>query len=164
VVTVRRAEAAVWEQAGLLNLTHDSIFARDMHNVITYWNRGAENFYGWAAANVVGKATTHKLLQTVFPAPLEEFEKELLRTGQWEGELTHTKADGAQVVVASRWCLQRDEQQQPLAILDVNDDITERRRAEERLQQALQAEYAHLARVTTLGELTASIAHELNQR
>jgi C4-dicarboxylate-specific signal transduction histidine kinase len=41
-------------------------------------------------------------------------------------------------------------------------DITERKRAEEALRQA-QAELAHVARLTTLGELTASIAHEINQ-
>jgi signal transduction histidine kinase len=41
-------------------------------------------------------------------------------------------------------------------------DITERRRAEEALQEA-QAELAHITRVTALGELTASIAHEINQ-
>jgi PAS domain S-box-containing protein len=41
-------------------------------------------------------------------------------------------------------------------------DLTERKRAEEALRQA-QAELTHVARLTTLGELTASIAHEINQ-
>jgi CheY-like chemotaxis protein len=41
-------------------------------------------------------------------------------------------------------------------------DITERNRTQEALQQA-QAELAHVTRLTTLGELTASIAHEVNQ-
>ena len=154
------SETALRQQASLLNLTHDSIFVRDMHDVITYWNRGAEEFYGWTAADVVGKVTTHKLLQTVFPTPLDEIDAELLRTDRWDGELMHTKADGAKVVVASRWSLQRDEHRRPLAILETNNNITERRRAEEKV---LRAELAHLARVSTLGELTASIAHEVNQ-
>src|SRR5580692_8024762 len=38
----KRAEEALREQASLLNLTHDSIFVRDMHFVITYWNHAAE--------------------------------------------------------------------------------------------------------------------------
>ena len=41
-------------------------------------------------------------------------------------------------------------------------DITERKRAEETLRKT-QAELAHVARVVTVGELTASIAHEINQ-
>jgi K+-sensing histidine kinase KdpD len=34
------------QQASLLNLTHDTIFVRDMNHVITYWNRGAQELYG----------------------------------------------------------------------------------------------------------------------
>jgi C4-dicarboxylate-specific signal transduction histidine kinase len=93
-------------------------------------------------------------------AALREQASLLRRTGRWDGELVHTKADGTKVVVASRWSLQRDEQQRPLVILEVNSNITERRRAEEKV---LRAEFARLARVNTLGELTASIAHEVNQ-
>jgi PAS domain S-box-containing protein len=156
------AEEKIREQASLLNLTHDSIFMRDMQNVITYWNRGAEEFYGWTAEQVVGKITAFKLLQTVFPKPLDEIETELLRTGRWEGELLQTKADGTRVVVASRWSLQRDERQQPLAVLELNNDITERKGAEEALRQA-QADLAHVSRLTTMGELAASVAHEVNQ-
>jgi C4-dicarboxylate-specific signal transduction histidine kinase len=44
----------------------------------------------------------------------------------------------------------------------VGRHITERRRAEEALR-AMQAELAHANRVTTMGELSASIAHEVNQ-
>ncbi len=41
-------------------------------------------------------------------------------------------------------------------------DLSERKRAEEALNQA-QAALTHTTRITTLGELTASIAHEVNQ-
>ena len=74
----------------------------------------------------------------------------------------HTKRDGTQVIVASRWSLQRDGRERPIAILETNNDITDRNRAQEALHQA-QAELAHVTRVVTLGELTASIAHEVNQ-
>ena len=156
------ATGAVREQANLLNLTHDSIFVRDMQNIITYWNRGAEEFYGWTAAQVVGKVATHQLLRTVFPVPLDEINAELLRTGHWEGELVHTKADGTKAVVASRWSLQRDEQQRPQAILELNNDITSRRQVQAALQEA-QEDLARVNRVMLLSELTASIAHEVNQ-
>jgi PAS domain S-box-containing protein len=47
-------------------------------------------------------------------------------------------------------------------ILIACEDITEQKRAEEALRQA-QADLAHVNRVTTMGELTASLAHEVNQ-
>ena len=117
------------QQASLLNLTHDSIFVRDMEFVITYWNRGAEELYGWTSQEAIGKAS-QELLLTTFPVPLDEIREELLRTGRWEGELKRTKADGVQVIVASRWSLRRDEQEQPVAILETSNDVTERKRWE----------------------------------
>jgi PAS domain S-box-containing protein len=120
-------------QASLLNLTHDSIFARDMTNIITYWNRGAQELYGWTPEETIGKRS-HELLQTVFPVPIDEIDGELLRTGRWEGELRHRKADGIEVVVASRWSLRRDERERPAAVMETNNDITERKHREEEIR------------------------------
>ncbi len=125
----RRIEAGLREQASLLNLTHNAIFVMDMQGVIKYWNRAAEERYGWPAEQVVGKVV-HDLLKTGFPGPLEEIRAEVTRTGRWEGEIVHTKKDGTQVVVASRWALQRDARGAPVTILETNNDITERKRTE----------------------------------
>jgi PAS domain S-box-containing protein len=121
------------QQASLLNLTHDTIFVRDMNDIITYWNRGAEELYGWAAAEAVGKPSAD-LLRTVFPKPKEDLGAELLQAGRWEGELKHTKADGTVVVVSSRWSLRRDEENEPSAVLETNNDITDRKRREEEIR------------------------------
>ena len=122
------------QQASLLNLTHDTIFVRDMSDIITYWNRGAEELYGWPAQEAVGKHS-QQLLQAEFPIPLEEVHAELLRTGRWEGELRKTKSDGSGVVVASRWSLRQDEQGRPMAILETNNDISDRKRREEEIRK-----------------------------
>jgi two-component system, LuxR family, sensor kinase FixL len=132
-----------------------------MNDLITYWNRGAEEQYGWPREQALGNSS-HQLMQTVFPAPLEEITAALLRTGRWEGELVHTKRDGTQVIVASRWSLQRDERGRAVATLETNNDITERRRMQEALDEA-QANLARVNRAILLGEMTASIAHEVNQ-
>src|SRR5712671_7721435 len=123
----KRAEEVLREQANLLDLTHDTVFVRDMNNVITYWNRGAEERYGWTRQEAVGRVA-HQLLQAVFPEPLEKINAELLRVDHWEGELIHSRRDGTPVVLASRWALRRDEAGKPVAILETNNDITERNR------------------------------------
>jgi PAS domain S-box-containing protein len=114
----------------VLNLTHDIIFVRNMSDVITYWNRGAQELFGWTAEEAIGKHA-HQLLQTVFPMPIDAVDAELLRTGGWEGELEKIKADGTRVVVSGRWSLVRDEQERPVAILATNNDITQRKRSDE---------------------------------
>lgn len=158
---LRQANETLRERANLLDLTHDTVFVRDMNDVITFWNRGAEERYGWTRQEAIGQVS-HTIVKTTFPAPLSEINAELTRTGRWEGELLHTRRDGTVVTVASRWALQRDEEGKPVAVLETNNDITERKRAEEALQK-VQTELAHVTRVMTLGELTASIAHEVNQ-
>jgi two-component system sensor kinase FixL len=149
------------EQAELLDLTHDAVMVRDMGGKIAYWNRGAEQLYGWRKEEALGRSS-HDLLHTVFSGPRTAIEAELLKDGRWEGDIVHTTRDGRQVAVASRWALERDERGQPTAVLETNTDVTERNRAQEGLHQA-QAQVAHVSRVTTLGELVASIAHEVNQ-
>jgi PAS domain S-box-containing protein len=67
--------------------------------------------------------------------PLEEIKSTLLSTDRWEGELVHTKRDGTEVVAASRWSVQRDASGRPAAILETNNDITERKLAEAKTQR-----------------------------
>jgi two-component system sensor kinase FixL len=157
------AETALREQAELLDVTHDMIFARGLADgdVISYWNRAAEEAYGWTRDEAAGRVP-HELLKTAFPVPLETVMAEVTRSGRWEGPLVHTRRDGTELVVESRWSLQRDARGRPLAILETNRDVTERKRAEGALRRA-QEDLAHATRVATVGELTASLAHELNQ-
>ncbi len=138
VVRGKNAETVLRERANLLDLAQDTVFSRDMDNVITYWNRGAEEVYGWKRCEAVGRVC-HDLLATSFPVPLAEISETLLRTDRWEGELTHRRRDGTKLAVSSRWSLLRDGQGKPVAILESNTDITERKRAEE----ALRASEAH---------------------
>jgi PAS domain S-box-containing protein len=149
----RRLGQAHREQAQLLDLTRDSVLVRDLENVITYWNRGGEELYGWRREEAVGKVT-HQLLQTSFPAPLERITEELFRRGRWEGELLQTRRDGAQVTVASRWSVQLSDEGRPIGTLETNNDITERKRAEDalhRIQETYLAEAQQLSHTGSFG-------------
>lgn len=125
--TLRRQTAVLRAQAELLDLVHDAIFVRDLANsVIHYWNRGAEEIYGYRWDDAVGKVS-HELLQTQFPRPLAEIEDIMLHDGRWEGELVQRTLDGHQVIIESRWVLQRNPHGEPIAFLEVNRDITARK-------------------------------------
>jgi PAS domain S-box-containing protein len=126
-------------QAELLELAHDTIIVRDVEGRVAFWNRGAEQMYGWRREEVMGQLE-QALLQTRWPESWEEAECAIRETGGWEGELIHTRRDGTQILVASRQALQRDEAGQPVSILEINRDITEQRRAEEERSRLLTSE------------------------
>ena len=113
-------------QAKLLDLANDGIFIRTADDKISYWNEGAERLYGWASEEVIARSV-HDVLRTEFPVPLSE----ILQTDRWEGELRHTTKGGNQITVASRWTTLRDRNGKSVGWLEINTDITARKRAEE---------------------------------
>ncbi len=147
-------------QAGLLDLTHDTVFLRDRDNIIRYWNRAACDTYGYSAEEAIGR-TADDLLKSRFPAPLEQIWRELEDTGRWNGELVHARRDGSEVVVASRWAVQRDAHGRIESILETNNDVTEHQRAE-RERRRLEASLAQASKLEAMGTLAGGIAHDFN--
>jgi PAS domain S-box-containing protein len=125
-------------QRRLLDLAHEAIIVREpTASAITYWNREAEEIYGYSAAQARGRVT-HELLQTAFPESMDAVEATLSESGRWDGRLAHRRKDGAQILVDSRQALVRDDSGRPVAIIEINTDITERDRSEKALLQAEQ--------------------------
>jgi PAS domain S-box-containing protein len=147
-------------QAGLLDLTHDAVFLRDRHNVIRYWNRAASDTYGFSAEEAIGR-TADDLLHTKLPLPPEELWRELESTDRWEGELVHTRRDGSDIIVASRWAVQRDARGAIEAILETNNDVTEHRREQEE-RRRLEASLMQASKLEAMGTLAGGIAHDFN--
>jgi PAS domain S-box-containing protein len=88
---------------------------------------------------------------------------EALRGGRrYDVEYRVVRPNGEVRLVHSQGDVLRDESGRPRRMFGSVQDITERQRAEEALHQA-QTALAHVTRVATLGELSASIAHEVNQ-
>ena len=135
-VTARtKAEKTLRDQALILEMANDSVFIRDTEDRITYWNRGAQRLYGWSKEEALGHVT-HSLFKTQYPQSLYNINAQLLATGHWEGELMHIRRDGALVTVASSWTLQRDESNLPVSVIELNYDITARKKAEQELKKS----------------------------
>jgi PAS domain S-box-containing protein len=112
-------------QARLLNLSHDMIFARDRRGVITFWNKAAEETYGWQAAEAVGRVAD-ELLQTVYPDQRDAIETILIDIGRWEGRVQQRTKAGATLAVDARWALQHDDLGQSIGVLETHTDVTDR--------------------------------------
>ncbi len=129
----KRAEEELRLRAELLDLAHDAVIVRDpAESRVTFWNREAQHIYGYSPEEALGRVT-HELLATVFPESRQAVDDALAREGRWVGELRHTRKDGTVIVVSSRQALQRGADGRPSAVIELNSDITERKRVEEEL-------------------------------
>ncbi|HEV2447515.1 MAG TPA: PAS domain S-box protein [Candidatus Sulfopaludibacter sp.] len=149
----KRTEDNLREQAQLLNLAHDAILSLDRESIIRFWSRGAEEMYGWSSEEALGRVS-HQLLQSVFPESLEEIGRSAGKHGHWEGEMLQSRKDGSQIRVSSRWAVRHDGSGTPLGFLEINTDITEKRRIEEQLR--------HTQKLESLGVLAGGVAHDFN--
>jgi PAS domain S-box-containing protein len=102
----------------------DALMVRNLDGTIRYWSDGAKKLYGWDPQDALG-TTSHQLLQTVFPVPLEDIEKELRTKGRWEGRLIHVRRDGSRVTVASHWNLEQKPYSQDPAntVIETNEPL-----------------------------------------
>jgi PAS domain S-box-containing protein len=111
-------------QARLLNLSHDMIFVRDRRNVITFWNKAAEETYGWSAADAIGRVADD-LLHTVYPDRRDAIEAVLIDIGRWEGKVEQRTRSGAKLTVDARWALQHNHLGKPIGVLETHTDVTD---------------------------------------
>jgi PAS domain S-box-containing protein len=143
-------ESREQQQEKLIDLAHDAIIVRDPTGVILKWNAGATAVYGWTEDEAAGKVT-HSLFDTKFPVSVGDMEAKLSEEGFWEGELRHTTRSGAGIIVASRHVLLRDAAGAPFRILEINREITSRKRAEARFLSLSDANVVGVACGTAAG-------------
>ena len=147
----RTLSEALSRHAMMLDLAQDPIFAWTNEAGIEFWNRGCEQLYGYTSHEALG-ASSHGLLKTLFPIPLEQFSAELHRYGHWSGEVRHTTQDGRHVIVSSRHQMLRVGDH--ALVLESNRDITAQKKAE-----ALQLQ---TQKMDSLGTLAGGVAHDFN--
>jgi len=149
----KRAEERLREQAALLDQAHDGIMVRDLQDVITFWNEGAERIYGWKASETVGQ-NVRQLLYAGGSPEFEEARRIVFEKGEWNGELHHVAKDGKKIVAESRWTLVRDERGRPKSVFAINTDITQKKK--------LETQFLRAQRMESIGTLAGGIAHDLN--
>ena len=120
-------------EAELAGLGLAQVLTRSFPGEIRYWSRGMERLYGFTAAEAIGRVS-HDLLRTEFPRSLGALEADLLDHAEWTGELCHRRRDGQEVVVVSHQSLLRDPAGATSLVTEVNNDVTEARRAHEAQQ------------------------------
>ena len=135
-------------------LNHAPVLARSLDGRIQFWSAGARRLYGWEDREAVG-ADALRLLHTQLPVPGEEAAEALIERGEWHGELSRRSKAGSRVQVASHWILHRDAEGRPEAVIELDNDLTEQKHAEEALRRG-EARYRALVAAAAQIVWTAS--------
>jgi two-component system, OmpR family, aerobic respiration control sensor histidine kinase ArcB len=155
---VRAMTQRVRMQADLLNAIGEAVVATCARGRITYWNRAAERLYGWKADDVIGR-----MIMDVTPTGMSrdqasDIMAQLAAGESWTGEFSVRKKDGTTFPALVTDSPAYDSDGNMIGIIGVSWDLTERKRTEQALRQAMRAaEQANLAKT----EFLAAMSHEL---
>jgi PAS domain S-box-containing protein len=161
----KKAEEQIRYQANLLENVNDAIIAADLNYRITSWNKAAEKMYGYKAEEVIGKEIS-EVVKVEFPGLTREQVRQILQEkGFWQGEAIHYNRFGEKIYVSSSLSIIRDINGNPIGTVGINRDITEQKKAEEKLKlyaEQLEIANAQLQELNKLkSEFLANTSHEL---
>jgi PAS domain S-box len=148
--------------AAIVSSSDDAIITKTLDGTVTSWNAGATSIFGYEASEMIGQSITR-----IIPPELHEEERQILARLARGERLRHYETvriarDGRRVDISLTVSPLIGRSGKVVGASKIARDVTATKRAEAELQQA-QIEFARVARVTMLGELTAAIAHEVNQ-
>ena len=148
--------------AAIVETSDDAIIRKDLTGTIITWNHSAERLFGYEAAEAIGRAIT----LIVPPAQMAE-ERDILERSR-RGEPLHNHEtvrrhkSGRLVEVSIAISPIFNETGEVIGASKICRDITGQKEAEAEIRKQ-RAELAHVSRVSTLGQLTSALTHELNQ-
>jgi two-component system sensor kinase FixL len=172
-------KAARWRQlaadernsrlAAILTSSDDAIISKSLSGIIMDWNLGAERIFGFSAAEAVGQS-----IAIIIPDDRAAEEPEILNRLQHGERIDHfetrrRRKDGEIIDVSVTISPLRDSHGRLIGASKIARDVTAAKHAqaalldsETRLRE-VQAELIHVSRFTAMGEMAATLAHELNQ-
>src|SRR5918992_3540297 len=145
----KRAEEQLRYYASLLENISDAVIATDEHLAVTAWNNGAQQMYGWSEDEVLGRNVWEAVPDDLSEEQRAEALSELSQRGRlrtdaitYDKDSTPVYVEGITIALAGG----EQRERQITGYLDIRRDISERKWAEERLNESREAERSRIAR------------------
>lgn len=159
----QKAEAILQFQGQILEEIHDAVISTDIEGIVKTWNHGAERLYGYTSAEIIGQN-----ISRLYDYPLE-FKTHVLdpqsNVNRQEVEVKTRTKSGLEIDVSLRLSAVRNDQSQVIRLIGCSNDISDRKKAEAKLQatnEQLLRSNEELARANQLKDnFLSCISHEL---
>jgi PAS domain S-box-containing protein len=132
----KKAEEKIEYQAKLVDNVSDAILSLDMEFNILSWNKAAEKIYGWTAEEVIGKTIAETIPVDFVNTTNDDVISEFLSIGFWSGEGIQYHKNGKKINILSSSSIIKDVLGNNIGMVTINRDITERKKAENKLREA----------------------------
>jgi two-component system sensor kinase FixL len=157
-----RGQRASAQLAAIVASSQDAIIGKTLDGTITSWNPASTRIFGYSEAEMIGRS-----ISVLIPPKLQIEEDRMiwkLNAGQSiePFEMPLLTKSGREIFISLSISPIRDTGGRVVGAAKIARDITAKKAAEAHLF-VLQAELAHAARLNTMGEMSAALAHELNQ-
>jgi diguanylate cyclase (GGDEF)-like protein/PAS domain S-box-containing protein len=122
-------------QAKLLEAVGQPVIATDLEGKVIYWNRGAQELYGWSAGEALGRNLRDLTVPDSLLDQAEEIRSELRAGRTWSGEMLLRRKDGSHVPILGTATPIFDERGTLAGMIGVSTDISERKALEAELER-----------------------------
>jgi PAS domain S-box-containing protein len=133
---LKKEESRFRQQAVILKNVSDAIVTTDLDRIVTSWNKVAENLTGIEEKEALGKELKDILTINYSPFTGQQMLETVFNYGIWRGEISYTGVNGDTNYLLHTVSLMHDEEGNKIGILGVGKDITQRKKAEARLQES----------------------------
>ena len=159
----KKAENQIEYQANLLSQVNDAVIGFTPNLLITYWNKGAEQMYGYSKNEALGKTTTEILRPNYNPGEYQKLNEEINKRGI-KRALVHVKHKNGAKVIAEIDSTQIINDSGNIEYIIVYRDITQQKNLEEKRQELLEQVQLFNEELEVSNEELQSITEELQTR
>ena len=161
VTEQRKAAARIRLLSEAVKQSSEGIAVTDLEGIVVFANEAFAKMHGYSPEEVIGREISAFRTEEQMGDMGKAFDI-MKQAGEFEGEVWHAKRDGKAFPTYVHDFVLRDEAGEVVNYIGTMRDITLLKEEEDR-ERERQAELMHMARLSTLGEMASSLAHELNQ-